>query len=276
MCQFFIFHLSSTQCHRKEVLFFYFTKKRESNPATHHAEENKPRDISRLEFCRSLPAFVWVLRCGKETRSSATAGGKSRDAACCCVHFILLTWSSSHALIVDMIWKVLYSSVLRWWWVRAEVWYRVLKPFAHPPASAGKSSARALLLTELMWSDGTLAPLEDLYFSVFQWLSSLFKFILCLATWAYLFFFSEFLANCVLSRGSNASPADWTSSLTLWEHRVREGIFHVILLKLAIGNSAKRKQFSSSFTFFFSSPFYPCRFPSLLSSFLASSDLMLL
>lgn len=40
-------------------------------------------------------------------------------------------------------------------------------------ASPGPSSAPESLLTELMPSDGPLAPLEELYFSFFQWYPSL-------------------------------------------------------------------------------------------------------
>lgn len=226
-------HLNSVPQWRQKISVIFSIS--ESNPATQPAEENKPRDVSRRVFCKNVPAFVLVYGVVKRHDPQLLAGGKRREATCCCVGFILLTWLSSHALIVDMIWKVLYSSVLRWWWVCTEVWYHVLKHFTHPPASAGKSFARALLLTELMWSDGTLAPLEDLYFSVYQWHPSLFNFILGLATWSYLppppkiYFLFESLANCVLSRGSLASPADWMSSLTLWEHRANEGVFRVIL-----------------------------------------------
>lgn len=124
--------------------------------------------------------------------------GKTGKAACCCVHLILLRWLSSHALIVDMIWKVLFPSVLSWWWMHTEVWFRVLKHFTHPPASTGKSLARDLLLAELMRYDGPLAPLEDLYFPVLQWHSSLFNFILSHVTWAHLTYHLTALASSPL------------------------------------------------------------------------------
>lgn len=196
----------------------------------------------------------WGLWGSRETRSSATAGGKSRKDACCRVHFIRLTWLSSHALIADMIRKVLFSSVLRW---------RLLKRFTRVRWKIFRLWLTGDWANVIWWnisSTGRFLSLSAVLGSYF---------ILRLATWAHLtysftalglFFFSRILFSvwdfCQLCSQQGVRESSQPNACPPWLCGSTGEVFHVVLLKPIMGNSARRKQFSSNLTYFFSSSFF--------------------